>query len=844
MTEIAYDRYSMILDGRREFIRSGAMHYFRLPSVEMWRDRLYKLKAAGYNCVDLYFCWDYHSPAQGVYDFSGIRDIRKLLDITKELGLYVLGRPGPYINAEYSGGGFPGWLLAKKELPLRNRREGAFVWSDEYMGYVREWWEQIIPIIKDYDNILMVQIENEYATLEMEEEYMRALYAMTREYGVTVPLFHNDLYVAGLYSDIIDIYSFDNYSVTQFEKDWREMPEIFQVLDGIEASLRPFCENRPLFAAELQAGWYGAWNGWSYDTIHEYLGREHIGISTRSVIGQGLTVFNHYKAIGGTNWGFTGSTETYTSYDFGAPISESGVNTERLFEAKTLNNMIASFDIAATDRREDYPFTISDPESLYAVRSLHDNLYAFWIFLRNLTYDKRKQAIDNCFEVEIFPFETMILPYQMPLQSGYRLDAITSEVLHQNERCLYIKANRAITGLISSTDKLMTVNVENKSAGIEIAEDQHQKVVFKCHALKADDFRRFEVGEQVIFLLGGDLADRLWVEEDGTVVMGADERLLDGTYGFAAGFTRAVVVAPNGDFDTLTVPDHAATLEIPKFSKWEMYNEAIELFDPNRVADEFQPISRDGLDFDYNRVFEGSGWYRMKLDQLPKQIEIDARHFWSVFLNERVIGHGHQLVLIHGIEFPPPKTFDVPADAWNENGENYLQVFVTGMGHPKGFHDDSQTPEGLLSLKLDDVPLGKQLSLAANVFSKRPVRAQDTERLLPLDVASPVVRMKTDFVLPEQPDLDSPWGLDLTGIGIERVNIYVNGSLVGRYWQESERQNTFYLPGGLLKPEGETNTLELLLMNFEPYIDQPRLDALVGKISLKPYGVFTKWNRP
>ena len=98
MLEIKYDRYSMIINGRREFIRSGAMHYFRLPSQALWRDRLYKLKAAGYNTVDLYFCWGYHSPAQGIYDFEGIRNVRELLAITRELGLYVIARPGPYIN--------------------------------------------------------------------------------------------------------------------------------------------------------------------------------------------------------------------------------------------------------------------------------------------------------------------------------------------------------------------------------------------------------------------------------------------------------------------------------------------------------------------------------------------------------------------------------------------------------------------------------------------------------------------------------------------------------------------------------------------------------------------------
>lgn len=843
MRDIAYDRYSMIIDGQREFIRSGAMHYFRLPAPELWKDRLFKLKAAGYNCVDLYFCWDYHSPEQGIYDFSGNRDVRKLLDMTRELGLWVLARPGPYINAEYSGGGFPGWLLAKKDLPLRNRREGAFVWSDEYMGYVREWWEQIVPIINRYDNILMMQIENEYATLEMEPDYMRALYQMSRDLGVKVPLFHNDLYVAGLYADIVDIYSFDNYSVTQFETDWREMPEIFQVIDNVESNLRPFCEDRPLMVAELQAGWYGAWKGWSYETITEYLGREHIGITTRSIIGQGLTVFNHYKAIGGTNWAFIGSTETYTSYDFGAPISEAGVNTERLFETKALNYFLKSFDLSATIRRTDHPFQYANGNCLYAVRSPQDQHAAFWIFLRNLTYDMERVTLDQTFEVDINPFEALILPYQIPLQGGYRLDISTCEVLYQNQKCLYLKASRPLRAIVSAPEKPVEPCLEGACAGIEIQESGHEKVVFRCHTLKPGDYRNFQIGDLSVFLLGQDLVDRFWLEEDGTVVIGADERLHDGTYGFAKGFTQALVISPEGTLEKHTVPDRSDSFKSPDLVYWETFNEAPELCVPERTREDFTPVSPKGPDLDYNRLYEGSAWYRLPLEQKPERIEVEARHIWAIFLNGILIGNGHQLNLIYGLEDPPPGVVTVPEDAWKPDDSNELMVFVNGMGHPKGFHDDAQTPEGLLSLKVDGADVSQKLGIAGSFYSKRPGRVADPHALLPLNAPSPMVRLKTEFKLPGNTELDTPWGLQITDMDFERINIYINGILIGRYWRECQRQNVFYLPTGLLKEPGQANTLEVVLMNFEPYIDQQRLNQLEGKLTLVPYGVFTKWQR-
>jgi beta-galactosidase GanA len=113
MSSTTFDRYSLIRDGKHLFVRSGAMHYFRLPHQDLWWDRLQKLKMGGYNTVDLYFSWDYHSKAPGEYDFTGIRDVKALLEMVEDLGLYWIGRPGPYINAETTRGGFPGWMLAK-----------------------------------------------------------------------------------------------------------------------------------------------------------------------------------------------------------------------------------------------------------------------------------------------------------------------------------------------------------------------------------------------------------------------------------------------------------------------------------------------------------------------------------------------------------------------------------------------------------------------------------------------------------------------------------------------------------------------------------------------------------
>lgn len=842
--DIQYDRYSLIIDGKREFIRSGAMHYFRLPSQELWRDRLFKLKAAGYNCVDLYFCWNYHSPEQGVYDFTGIRDVRKLLQITQELGLYVIARPGPYINAEYSGGGFPGWMLAKKDLPLRNRREGAFEWSDEYMGYVKEWWEQIIPILNEAPNIILMQIENEYATLEAEPDYMQALYKMTREMGVKVPLFHNDLFVAGLYEDIVDIYSFDNYSVTQFETDWREMPEIFQVLDNVEASLRPFCQNRPLMAAELQAGWYGTWKGYRYEKITELLGREHINISTKSLLGQGLTIYNHYKGIGGTNWDYTGSIETYTSYDFGAPISEAGVNTERLFEAKALNWFLQSFDLIATDREKEFPLALGCHECLYAVRALKDHPEAKWLWLRNLTYDEKFLTVENQYPITVRPFEAIILPYRMPLKCGYSLAFSSTEALYQNEKILVLKANRPVMATIQTKDSSPLFDTA-QATDVTLVDSDLGGVTFQCAPLGERELRRVTVGELNVILLGQQLIDTFWVQEDGTMVCGPEMRLPEGEYGLAEGSLNIFVISRDGASVMPCRLPQSEHVEIPKLSEWQIFDEAPELTRDGNPA--FRPVA-ELPDFDANGIYEGSAWYRVPLGEFkpgkkPAEIKVDARHIWAAFLNGKYIGEGHQLMLIHGLEPPPPTAVKLPDKIWLPDAENELLIFVSGLGHPKGFHDDAQTPQGLLTLTVDGQDRTRTVEILPEFYSRRPEKAELNGRLTAFE-ESPIVRLKTEFTLPDV-NAAIPWGLQLQDMDFERINIYLNGCLIGRYWRDCQCQDVFYLPTGILKTDPkELNTLELILMNFKPFIDRSELRLAPDQVRLYPYGVFTKWQLP
>lgn len=97
----------------------------RLPVASLYIDIFHKIKALGFNTVSFYVDWALLEGKPGTYRAEGIFDLQPFFDAAKQAGIYLLARPGPYINAEVSGGGFPGWLQ-RVNGTLRTRDPGYF----------------------------------------------------------------------------------------------------------------------------------------------------------------------------------------------------------------------------------------------------------------------------------------------------------------------------------------------------------------------------------------------------------------------------------------------------------------------------------------------------------------------------------------------------------------------------------------------------------------------------------------------------------------------------------------------------------------------------------------------
>jgi hypothetical protein len=69
LSNVVYDHHSFIINGKRQLLIAGAIHYPR-SSPGMWPYLFKKTKEAGINTIDTYVFWNLHEPVEGHYDFE------------------------------------------------------------------------------------------------------------------------------------------------------------------------------------------------------------------------------------------------------------------------------------------------------------------------------------------------------------------------------------------------------------------------------------------------------------------------------------------------------------------------------------------------------------------------------------------------------------------------------------------------------------------------------------------------------------------------------------------------------------------------------------------------------
>nr|WP_284500861.1 beta-galactosidase [Bowdeniella massiliensis] len=328
---VDFDKHSFMVDGQRLNIWSGEIHHWRIPDPNAWRDLFQKMRANGYNAVSLYFFWGLHQAEKGGdFDFSpgSIKDLDLLLTMAAEEGLYVIARPGPYVNAEISMGGLPAWMTNEAGR-LRSTDPAVLQASKDWLSAFNQIAKKHL-ITNGGGSIIMYQVENELLDESQgRDTFLRELATFVRADGIDVPLFHNDYALGGRFKDIgkvgTDFYAYDSYPVGFNCSAPRN-----QIADS-ETQFRSFAPDSPHFITESQGGAFTPW-GASYNASDCYTYTDEAFTRQWGVnnIGNGVTAFNFYMAFGGTNWGWTGSPSSgFTSYDYGAGITEDRVLTAK-----------------------------------------------------------------------------------------------------------------------------------------------------------------------------------------------------------------------------------------------------------------------------------------------------------------------------------------------------------------------------------------------------------------------------------------------------------------------------------------------------------------------------------
>lgn len=312
---------TFLLDGKPFVVKAAELHYPRIPR-EYWEQRIQLCKALGMNTICVYTFWNSHEPRQDRFDFAGQNDLREFIRLCDSNGMKVILRPGPYVCAEWEMGGLPWWLLKKKDIRLRELDPFFMERVDRFMGEVAG---QVADLTIDRGGpIIMVQVENEYGSYGKDKPYVAAIRDLIRDkFGPDVTLFQCDWSSNFLDNGLDDLLWTMNFGTGA---------DISQQF----ASLKEHRPDAPLMCSEFWSGWFDKWGA-----NHETRPEADMIAGIDEMLSKGIS-FSLYMTHGGTNWGHwagansPGFAPDVTSYDYDAPISESGRLTPKYHELRKI----------------------------------------------------------------------------------------------------------------------------------------------------------------------------------------------------------------------------------------------------------------------------------------------------------------------------------------------------------------------------------------------------------------------------------------------------------------------------------------------------------------------------
>ena len=463
--DVKWDSRSLIVDGRRVVPVMGEIHYSRIPADE-WETEVKKMKDGGVTIIANYVFWNHVEEREGIFDWSGQRDLRRFLEVCRKENLPVVLRIGPFCHGEARCGGIPDWVFEKG---CRTRDTNA-----TFMDLSAKLYRQIFAQIqgmqwKDGGPVIAVQFDNE----QRNGKYLMELKKLALSIGYDLPFYTRTGWpelnrpvpfgeMLPLYGDYADGFwdrstteTAGNYYKAFNFKAFRSSTAIAtEQLGEQKERLTKGDEQYPYFTCELGGGMMTSYHR------RPYIYPEDAYSLAVVKLGSGSNLLGYYMYHGGTNpdaIGYLNENQRtpgtnhndlpVKTYDFQAPLGEFGQRYPHYFTLRKLHLFMHDYaeTLAPMDATFPSPQNIKkgdDSQLRWSYRSLGDSGFVFvnnYERLQNLTA-KRGVRFDVC-GVK-FPQRPMTIPAGTACIFPVNIDGIryaTAQLVARRDGKIYME---------------------------------------------------------------------------------------------------------------------------------------------------------------------------------------------------------------------------------------------------------------------------------------------------------------------------------------------------------------------------------------------------------------------
>jgi beta-galactosidase len=649
-----------VINDRPTFLASGEIHYARLPR-ELWKDRLLRAKAMGFNTIQTYVMWNAHEGTEGHFDFSGNLDLDAWLSLIQECGMYAVVRPGPYVCAEWENGGLPAWLCDKPGMKVRTN-------DPQYLSCVDKFEGRVFDIIAKHQihkggNVLMVQLENELPNTWGTDTnaYTQHLYDLARSHGLEVPLFNSGLHHG-----------------------------------DDPAGNRPFGNRTtPWYSTEFWTGWIGLIGDMNAQKFEQKVR------GTWKIIALGGAGYDYYVVHGGTNFGYSKGAEVTASYDYASPIGEAGQLRKVYFPMKRAAMFATAFDDLLTSSHDGASVVASNSANVQTyVRTGANGTAIFLADAARFQNAGRGGRAGRGTPAGLITTQIKLADgRQIPsgegtlrVEPGEIRPILTDVFVHQDPKARIsfpVVFDYAATAILTRIKLGQTTYVVCYGAAGDKGEvaikGKNPPLTFTYP--EGDTVVPVEIPDAnaKLLVMNTDLADRTWIVGKGdqqSLVIGPHYASPEGALEVPTKNMKVVVYSAAGRREVDT-PLHDVLLPLPALKDWKVREGSVEASPATDVSK--WPESKDPKPMEqYEDYPNGWGWYRTTIHR-------DTAGEAAVRFN----GAGDVLrVLLNGQRVAGDKNgATLPLKA----GDNVLAVLCWNDGRPKMYNFTGAT--GLMAAK-------------------------------------------------------------------------------------------------------------------------------------------------